>query len=242
VSSAGPCSSVFYNPVMSRRADVIAAAVTILRDAGPRELTSVNVAAALGISQPAIYRHIRDMDELTAAASAIVIDELMQLVAAAAEGPDEDWGDGTRIVELSRRIARIIESQGHGFEIMDRYRHDPDELGEGIRNVIGSACRLIATILEDQWRRDLDYHEPFDDATVRTQLIHAHLIADDILTFARIAATTSPALPATTIERMLNLRVYGGWCAYAVDMARRCGLPLPPFDGVCLRVPRLVTA
>jgi AcrR family transcriptional regulator len=227
---------------MPRRDDVIAAAVDILRTEGSGALTSVHVAARVGISQPAVYRHIKDMDELTTIASGVVVDELIGVVLEAAAASDDDWGEGTRIAEFARRIARLVIEQGHGFEIMDRCRYDTGELGEGIRSVLAAAGVLVAEVLEYEWRRDLAYDEPFDDATAAAQILHGRLIADDIVTFAHMAVSSSPPYPPSAVERMLTLRVYSGWGAYSVDMARRCGIPVPEFDGACLKLPVLVEA
>jgi AcrR family transcriptional regulator len=227
---------------MPRRDDVVATAVAILRESGPRELTSVNVAARLGISQPAIYRHIRDMDELTQTAVTVVVDELMQVVVAAADVPAEGWEDGAVMPRIGRRLARIVMDHGREFDLMERFRHDPGELGEGIREVLSSACHLIARTLEQRWRHDLEFDQPFDAATRRIQLLHAQLMVDDFLAAAHASTQLSPRPSQAAVERMLTLRIYGGWCGYAVDMARRCGCRVPEFDSATLRVPRLVPA
>jgi AcrR family transcriptional regulator len=227
---------------MPRRDDVIAAAVAIIRERGPGTLTSGNVAARVGISQPAVYRHIRDMDELVTLASTVVVDDLIQVVVAAAAAPPAEWVQGTRVAEFGRRLAHLAVEHGHGFEIMARCRHDPGELGDGVRSVLSSAAVLVAGVLEEQWRLDLDDELPFDEPTAAVQLLHARLIVDDVVTYAHAGVGATPPVALTTVERMLSLRVFAGWCAYAVDLARRWGLPVPTFDGPCLRVPRLVDA
>lgn len=79
---------VRYRLPVSRRDDVVIAATDLLRESGPAGLTSVSVAARLGLTQSAIYRHIRDMDELTTIASQTVVGELTSVMFAAVAEPE----------------------------------------------------------------------------------------------------------------------------------------------------------
>ena len=70
---------------------MIAQATVLLRESGPSAVTSVNVAARLGVTQSAIYRHIRDMDELNDLASYAVVNELNSVMMAALSAPETTW-------------------------------------------------------------------------------------------------------------------------------------------------------
>jgi AcrR family transcriptional regulator len=227
---------------VGRRDDVIEAATAILRESGPDALTSVNVARRMGVTQPAIYRHVRDMEELTTIASQAVVDEVFALVGVAAAAPESEWSEGTYIAEFAVRIARLFTESRRGFEIIDRWRHDPSPLGTGIRATLRTAADMIAAMLEDQWRTDLDHHEPFGSDALLAQAGHARLMTDDVVSVARIATASVPAMSADEASRLLSLRVFSGWSAYALHMAALCHLATPELDGPCLKIPRLQPA
>ncbi len=117
---------------MARRDDVITEATALLRDSGPDALTSVNVAAQLGVTQSAIYRHIRDMDELTTIASNAVIAELGTVMIAAVASPETTWGTGTHVAHFAERIVALIGEHQQAFAVIDRWRYQNGELGTGI--------------------------------------------------------------------------------------------------------------
>jgi len=224
---------------VNRRQDVIDVAVSLLRESGPAVLTSSNVATRLGVTQPAIYRHIRDMDELTTLASEAVVAELTVAMMEALAAPETRWGDGTHLTQFGRRISELIATRMPSFEVLDRWRFDDGELGAGIRVLLALGRDAIAGVLEEQWRRNFEYGEPFDDATQRAQLAHAQLIEDDVIIVSRIIRESTDPEPAGGAARLIGLRIFGGWYAYNHDMTRRCGLPTPTLDDDTLRVPDL---
>lgn len=211
---------------MGRRDDVIAQAVALLRESGPDALTSVNVAYRLGVTQSAIYRHIRDMDELTTIASHTVVEQLTLVMADALIGPEAEWGDGSHLVKFSKRMVKLIAEHAQGLEIIDRWRYTESELGSGIRALIESGVDLITDQLESQWRIDFAWTEPLAPGARAAERCHAHLIVDDTIAGARLVRTT-PADQHLEVARILSLRYYSGWGAHALDMAKRHGLPTP---------------
>lgn len=226
---------------MNRRQDVIDAAVALLRESGPGALTSSNVAERLGVTQPAIYRHVSDMDELTTLASRAVVADLTVALMAALAAPESTtkWGDGTHFTQFADRVVALIATQEHSFEVLDRWRFADGELGSGIRHLLDQGRDAIARLLEEQWRHNFDHDAPFDAESTQAQLAHAQLIEDDIILVARvIRQSTSPDILASS-ARLLSLRIFAGWYAYNLDLARRCGLPTPTLDDDTLRVPLL---
>ena len=99
---------------VSRRDEIIEEAVAILREEGPAALTSVNVAARIGVTQSAIYRHIVDMDELSGIASRIVVSELTAMLNSILLAPDVNFDDLDGILELSSKIVRVDAARPSG--------------------------------------------------------------------------------------------------------------------------------
>lgn len=221
---------------MTRRDDVITQATALLSESGPDALTSVNVAARLGVTQSAIYRHIRDMDELTTIASNAVIAELATVMVAAVAQPETTWGTGTHVAHFAKRVVALIGDHRQAFAAIDRWRYEHGELGNGIRLLLEMGRTLIAVELEQACRNDFDITAPFDDATRAAQLAHAQLVIDDVLAVARVVAGAGPR-QRNDAAQLLGLRLFAGWCAYALDMTHRMGVATPVLGSPILSAP-----
>lgn len=215
---------------------MITEATSLLREAGPSALTSVNVASRLGVTQSAIYRHIRDMDELTTLASHAVVSELTSVMFGAVAAPETTWGDGTHVTHFAERLVGVMAEHESAFAVIDRWRYLDGELGGGIRTLLDTGAQLVAKELEAAWRSNFDYDAPFNAATRAAQFAHAQLIIDDVVASARNlgAATSSQRRKAT---RMLSLRMFAGWCAYVQEMNHRLGVPVPLLGSPALASP-----
>lgn len=222
---------------VARRDDVITEAIALLRQSGPDSLTSVNVAGRLGVTQSAIYRHIRDMDELTTVASNALIAELGSVMVAAVAAPETTWGDGTHITRFAERLAALINEHQQTFVVLDRWRYDDGALGDGIRALLEMGAELIAGELEVACRIDFPVEAPFDASTKAAQLAHSRLIIDDVLAVARLVTAAAPDEHDDTTA-LLALRLFAGWCAYSLDMTHRLGVPTPVLGGPALSAPR----
>jgi len=221
---------------VGRRDDVITEATALLRESGPSAVTSVNVAARLGVTQSAIYRHIRDMDELNDLASHAVVNELNSVMIAALAEPETTWGDGTHLANFAERLVGLMADHEQGFAVIDRWRYLDGELGAGIRSLLDSAAHLVAHELEIAWRGNFDYDRPFDGATQNAQLAHAQLTIDDVVAIAR-RVRGSTAAQRRTVTRMLGLRMFAGWCGYVQEMSRRLGVDTPLLGSPSLSSP-----
>ena len=221
---------------MGRRDEVIAQATALLRESGPSAVTSVNVAARLGVTQSAIYRHIRDMDELNDLASYAVVNELNSVMVAALAAPETTWGDGTHIVQFAERVVGLMVDHQQGFAVIDRWRYLDGVLGAGIRSGLDTGAQLVAGELEIAWRSEFSYDGDFDGATRAAQLAHAKLIIDDVVVVAR-GVGNGTAAQRRKVTRMLGLRVFAGWCGYVQEMNRRLGVATPLLGSPSLSSP-----
>ena len=215
---------------------MIEAATELLRESGPTALTSVNVAARLGVTQSAIYRHVRDMDELTTVASHAVVSDLTSVMAAAVAAPETTWGDGTHLEHFARRLVALIAEHESAFRTIDRWQHVEGELGDGIRATLDAGAQLIAGELESHWRITFEYDAPIDESTRAAQVVHARLVIDDVIAVARSVHGAGPDRRQLA-TRVLGLRLFTGWCAYVLEMNTRLGLEVPALGSPGLSSP-----
>ena len=212
---------------MNRRDEIIEMAATILREDGPAALTSVNVAARIGVTQSAIYRHIIDMDELSGIASRIVVSELAAMLNSILLAPDVNFDDLDGILELSTKIVRVMADDRQAFEVIDRWRFAEGILGDGIRELLAASRDLVVFVLESEWRSEYGYTDPLRLSVADVQRRHGELILDDVVALARFVRRSDDR---DDVARLLQLRIVTAWTAYVVDMQTRLDRPLPDID------------
>jgi AcrR family transcriptional regulator len=213
--------------LVSRRDEIIQEAVAILHEDGPAALTSVNVAARIGVTQSAIYRHITDMEELTGIASGIVVSELTAVLNSLLLGPDVDLDELEGIAALSQKVVATMDVERQAFEVIDRWRFAEGTLGDGIRQALASSRDLIVFVFESEWRKEYGYADPLRADTAAVQRAHAQIIVDDVVAVSRLVRD---GMRADDVARLLQLRIVTSWTAYVVDMQTRLGRPLPNIE------------
>jgi AcrR family transcriptional regulator len=211
---------------VNRRQDVIDAAVALLREGGPDALTTVAVAARLGVTQSAIYRHVRNVDELVSAASRQVVAELEDRLRTAILGVDMSWGEVGVTRQFSDLIVTVVAGDLKSFEIIERWRYAEGALGAGIRAMLRDGTDLCCTIIEAEWRSQFGHAKPLTAVLRTIQQTYGDLIADDVIRVARLVADGRFPGGRDSIARILELRLLGGYAAYASDMNRRLGLEI----------------
>ncbi len=212
---------------MSRRDEIIQEAVAILHEDGPAALTSVNVAARIGVTQSAIYRHITDMEELIGIASGIVVSELTAVLNSLLLGPDVDLDELEGIAALSKKVVATMDVERQAFEVIDRWRFADGVLGDGIRLALASSRDLIVFVFESEWRKEYGYADPLRADHAAVQRAHAQIIVDDVVAVSRLVRD---GMRADDVARLLQLRIVTSWTAYVVDMQTRLGRPLPNIE------------
>jgi AcrR family transcriptional regulator len=217
-------------PKLSRRGQAIRHGADLLHEGGPSALTSVAVAARMGITQSAVYRHVSDMDELSALAAEVVVSEMMVVVNTILLDPTIDWDQSDDIGHMCRSLIDSLGDNGRSFAVIDQWRFVDGPLGEGIRKVIAEGSELIATVLELRWRGDFGSEAKLP-AKARSALArHASALQDDALAVARLARTNAHAFTPDELASMLHYRLLAGWSAFAIDINDLMGLEFPVID------------
>lgn len=75
-------------PTEARQAEIIAAALHLAREASPPLITTAEIAAVVGVSQGAVFKHFPSKDAIWRAAMGWVRTQLLAALEAAAAGPD----------------------------------------------------------------------------------------------------------------------------------------------------------
>ncbi len=211
---------------MNRRQDVIDAAVAILQESGPDALTTVAVAARLGVTQSAIYRHVRNIDELATLASRQVVAAMQERLRVAIVGSDIEWGGPGITRKFSDLIVSLMATDAKPFEIIDRWRYADGALGVGIRDILRQGNDFCCAILESEWRKRYGYSKRFTPTLQTVLETYGGLIQDDVIRVARLVSDGGYPGGRAAIARILELRMLGGYMAYSSDMNRRLGLPV----------------
>ena len=204
---------------------MIDAAVALVREGGPDALTTVAVAAQLGVTQSAIYRHVHNREELATLASRQIIADLQSKMSGVLDNPDLSWehdGD-TRI--FCDGIVALMASEPKTFEVIDRWRYAEGSLGAGIRELLESGRAGTAALFEAMWRAEYGYEEPLDAGCRAALLVYAGFAEDDVISVARLVRAGRFPGGRDAIARILELRLIGGYQAFMSDVNRRLGLP-----------------
>lgn len=212
---------------MTRRDDVLREAVTLVRAGGPAALTSGNVARALGLTQSAIYRHVRDMDELTALTSEVIVDELSAVLHHLLLDPDIDWGETGSFQLISGRLVETMAERSQEFNVVDRWRFEPGELGRGIRHTLATAASVVGDLLEQEWRAETGWTAPLDDTARAVLDAYAQLMQDEVIAVARLVSSHSGPEDRDEMTRLLEYRLLSGWYSLCIDLNDRMGLDTP---------------
>ncbi len=214
---------------MRRRQDIIDAAVALLREGGPDRLTTVAVAARLGMTQSAIYRHVTNVDELESLAGQQIVGSLHEALNRTMVESDPTWAQSGDIRRFSETLVAAMSAEASSFAIVDRWRFEPGELGRAIRELLALGRDQIAALLEAQWRHRHGGTRRLTPTARSAQRMHAQLIQDDVVNLARVVR--GPAEPGGTgsVVRVLEARMRAGYRAYIADMNARLGLPSPEF-------------
>ena len=215
----------------TRREQAIGHAADLLREGGPASLTSVAVAERLGVTQSAVYRHVRNMDELSTLAAEVVVAELNQTLHDILFDPDMDWEAIDDVSRLCRDLMQSMVRNQRSFEVIARWRFVDGPLGAGIRNVIHEGRDLIALLLETRWRIEFGHEAALGINDAAGLRAHAQAIHDDGHAVAHLAySPTLAPLDLDDAAMILQNRILGGWSAFVIDMNARVGLPFPQID------------
>ncbi len=215
----------------TRREQAVAHAADLLREGGPRALTSVAVAQRLGVTQSAVYRHVRNMDELSALAAEEVVSDLNRSLHDIILDPKMDWEAIDDVSRLCRDLIQSAVRNKRSFEVIARWRFVDGALGAGIRKVIDEGCDLIASLLEARWRIEFGQDVPLTEHDKASLHAHARAIHDDSHAVAHLAyGPTLAPLDLDDAAMILQNRILGGWSTFVIDMNARVGLPFPQID------------
>jgi AcrR family transcriptional regulator len=217
------------SPTLARRQQAIGHAADLLREGGPRALTSVAIAERMGVTQSAVYRHVRNMEELSTLGAEVVVAELEQSLQVIAvetrNGPDDD------LDSLCRQLVEGAVANRRSFEVVARWRHADGALGAGIRKVLDEGTELIERLLEMRWRVAVGHRAPLGDRDRAALRAHAQAFHDDGHAVARLACSpTLTPLDLDDVATILLHRIIAGWVSLVIDMNERVGLPFPQID------------
>lgn len=208
-----------------RRDEIIGHATDLLREGGPDALTSVAVARRCGITQSAVYRHIRNVDELTGLASAVIVGELHGVVEAMLTAPDLELGSREDFSRLIGDVTDAMATHAKAFEVVDRWRFSEGALGDGIREVVNEGQGVLEAVLEHRWRVEFGGDAVLSGNDRAAQRAHAQLLHTDAHAVARLVRGPTPPGGRAAIAGILELRVLMAWVTYVADMQRRTGGP-----------------
>ena len=212
-----------------RRAQAIAHAADLLREGGPTALTSVAVAERMGVSQSAVYRHIKNIDELTTLASQVVVTDLVAVLRSLLLSPSIEWQTPGAMSRMCRSLIDSMIDEAQTFATMDHWQFVDGDLGVGIRETMETGLGVVAIVLEGQYRQVVRHQAPFAAAERAAQDAHARLLYADGFAVARLARHDD-SVDRDTLADVLRHRLIAGWVVYLIDMNDRLGLEFPRFN------------
>lgn len=204
-------------PKSSRRCEAICHAADLLREGGPSALTSVAVAGRMGITQSAVYRHVTDMDELSALAAELVVSELIDALHNLVLDPNVDWEQVDDVRRLCRSLIDSAVDNSSSFAVADQWRFVDGPLGEGIRTMITEGYDLIGSLIELRWRAEFGGEIKIATKGRSTIAVHARAIHEDGQAIARLVRDVDCSFTHEELTDILRHRIIAGWAEVEGD-------------------------
>ena len=155
-----------------RKAQIVAEVLRLADEIGPDRLSTTDVARAVGVSQPAIFRHFPTKDALWLAVAEAIADRLQRAWAEAETGAT---GPHARLKALiGAQLSAISETPALPSILFSReLQVDNQALREVFRGLLGAfQGRLVAVIRDLQAAGDLKHDvSPEDVAILLTSLV-----------------------------------------------------------------------
>jgi AcrR family transcriptional regulator len=155
-----------------RKAQIVAEVLRLADEIGPDRLSTTDVARAVGVSQPAIFRHFPTKDALWLAVAEAIADRLQRAWAKAEAGAT---GPHARLKALiGAQLSAISETPALPSILFSReLQVDNQALREVFRGLLGAfQGRLVAVIGDLQTAGDLKHDvSPEDVAILLTSLV-----------------------------------------------------------------------
>jgi AcrR family transcriptional regulator len=155
-----------------RKAQIVAEVLRLADEIGPDRLSTTDVARAVGVSQPAIFRHFPTKDALWLAVAEAIADRLQRAWAEAEAGAT---GPHARLKALiGAQLSAISETPALPSILFSReLQVDNQALREVFRGLLGAfQGRLVAVIGDLQTAGDLKHDvSPEDVAILLTSLV-----------------------------------------------------------------------
>ena len=133
-------------PAPERKAEIVAAMLRLADEVGPDRLTTQTVANAVGLTQPAIFRHFPTKKDLWLAVAALIAERLRAA-----------WGDAMQASDDPQaRIEGLILGQLHQIEVMPaipsilfsrELQAENEELRRSVLALMTELVALLATEL-----------------------------------------------------------------------------------------------
>jgi AcrR family transcriptional regulator len=127
----------------SRRADLVAAAVTAIDVHGP-SASIAEIAASAGVSKPVLYRYFADKDDLYRAVGQWGAEQVMQAVVPTllADGPMRD-----KVYQACDAYLALLAEHPQVFLLLIEHRSADDPLADGKEQIATSLAKLMGDTL-----------------------------------------------------------------------------------------------
>ena len=128
---------------------MVQAAVTIMREEGPGEVTTARLAEASGVVQSGFYTHFKNVDEAIVAAAEQTGQRLREVIRSwRAEIVALGGGTVQQLAEHYAALIKLLLNERHFTELYLQYRRTPSRLGEVLRHFEADVLRDISVHLE----------------------------------------------------------------------------------------------
>ncbi len=129
-----------------RRAQIIESALNLMSNRGVAGTTTARIAADVGVSEPALYRHFKNKQEIVLAA----LDEVsMRLILYTTSAADPDGGDLERLRQMSSAFYDFVMSHPEEtrtlFDAVSAVRDE--EMRDEVRNKFTQLLEVVEAVL-----------------------------------------------------------------------------------------------
>jgi len=156
-------------PTEDRRAEIVAALLRLIAEAGPSEVTTARIAAELDLTQGAVFKHFPTKEAIRAAAMDWIADSLFAALESAVRGAPSPI-DALRAVYLAH-VGFVVAHPGVPALIFNELQQPADTpVKARVRDLLGRYRKLLLRLIEDA-RRDGDVAGDTDAAAAATLFI-----------------------------------------------------------------------